>query len=313
MGQGDATLIQTAGKNILIDSGTRASSDILLNYLKAQGVTELELCVATHPHEDHIGGMPDVLNAFTVKELYMPTKTTTTKIFQSMVETAQQRGVTITPAKVGDTFTIGDANLQILFPDREYKDLNNNSVTIQMSLGGKTFLFTGDNEKESEATILSNFGNALKSDVFQAGHHGSDTSNTAAFLQAVSPAIVVISCGQDNSYGHPHAEVLQRFEQLGATIYRTDLDGTIVITIESGYAQRTERIIVLCILLTDLKETLLLLRQTKPCWTFHVLSFPPRHRRVTCCKKMGMCMSSTAPQQKNEKKKSIRLMKGIWG
>ncbi len=234
VGQGDATLIQTAGKNILIDSGTRASSSTLVNYLKAQGVTELELCVATHPHEDHIGGMPDVMNEFTVKELYMPTKTTTTKIFQSMVETAQQRGVSVTPAKVGDTFTIGDANLQILFPDREYKSLNNNSVTIQLSLGGKTFLFTGDNEKESEAIILSNFGNALKSDVFQAGHHGSNTSNTAEFLQAVSPSIIVISCGQNNSYGHPHEEVLQRFDQLGAAIYRTDLDGNIVIAIDNG-------------------------------------------------------------------------------
>ncbi len=234
VGQGDATLIQTAGKNILIDSGTRASSDILLNYLREQGVTELELCVATHPHEDHIGGMPDVINEFTVKELYMPTKTTTTKIFQSMVETAQQRGVTITPAKVGDTFTIGDASLQVLFPDREYKDLNNNSVTIQLSLGGKTFLFTGDNEKESEAAIVSNFGNALKSDVFQAGHHGSDTSNTAGFLQLVSPSIIVISCGEGNSYGHPHEKVLERFSQLGAAVYRTDLDGTIVITIDNG-------------------------------------------------------------------------------
>lgn len=234
VGQGDATLIQTAGKNILIDSGTRASSDTLVNYLKAQGVTELELCVATHPHEDHIGGMPDVFNEFTVKELYMPTKTATTQIFQSMVETAQQRGVTISPAKVGDTFTIGDATLHVLFPDREYSDLNNNSVTIQMTLGGKTFLFTGDNEKESEAIILSNFGNSLKSDVFQAGHHGSDTSNTADFLRAVSPSIVVISCGKDNSYGHPHEEVLQRYEQLGMTVYRTDLDGNIVIFIDNG-------------------------------------------------------------------------------
>lgn len=234
VGQGDATLIQTAGKNILIDSGTRASSSTLADYLKKQGVTELELCIATHPHEDHIGGMPTVINEFTVKELYMPTKTTTTKIFQSMVETAQQRGVTITPANVGDTFTVGDATLQILFPDREYKDLNNNSVTVQMSLGGKIFLFTGDNEKESEATILSSFGNTLKSDVFQAGHHGSDTSNTIGFLQAVSPTIIVISCGQGNSYGHPHEEVMQRFKQFGAAVYRTDLDGNIVISVDNG-------------------------------------------------------------------------------
>lgn len=234
VGQGDATLIQTGGKNILIDSGTRSSADSLTAYLQSLGITELELCVATHPHEDHIGGMPTVLNTFSVKELYMPTKTTTTKIFRSMVETAQQRGVTISPARVGDTFTVGDAVLHVLFPDKEYDDLNNNSVTIRMDAGGKTFLFSGDNEEESETVLLNTCGNSLKSDVFQAGHHGSATSNTADFLRAVSPSVIVISCGKDNSYGHPHREVLDRFEQFGATVYRTDLDGTVVITVENG-------------------------------------------------------------------------------
>ena len=234
VGQGDATLIETAGKFILIDSGTRASADTLVAYLQQQGVSQLELCVATHPHEDHIGGMPDVMEQFTVKQLYMPTKTTTTKIFQNMVETAQERGVTVTPAKVGDQFTIGDAALTILFPDQEYSDLNNNSVTVQVVLAGKTILFTGDNEEPSEQKLLDMFGATLKSDVFQAGHHGSNTSNTQTFLQAVSPSIVIISCGQDNSYGHPHEEVLERFCQIGATIYRTDQDGTIVLTLDNG-------------------------------------------------------------------------------
>lgn len=234
VGQGDATLIETAGKFILIDSGTRDSADALVSYLREQGVSQLELCIATHPHEDHIGGMPNVMQNFTVKQLYMPTKTTTTKIFQSMVETAQARGVAVTPAKAGDQFTVGDAVLNVLFPDQEYSDLNNNSVTVQVALGGKTILFTGDNEEPSEQKLLERFGASLKSDVFQAGHHGSNTSNTQTFLEAVSPSIVVISCGKDNSYGHPHEEVLEQFRQIGATVYRTDQDGTVVLTLDNG-------------------------------------------------------------------------------
>lgn len=231
VGQGDCQLITFPnGKNMLIDAGTTDAEKTLPLYLQSLGIGKIDYVIGTHPHEDHIGGLDAVINSFDIGEVYMPKATTTTKTYKDVLLAVKNKGLSINSALGGKT--IIDSNslkAEILAPNSEkYDSLNNYSIVLKIQYGDTSFMFTGDAEKLSEKEILNKFGtNKLKSDVLKMGHHGSSTSSSNEFFNAVAPNFAVISCGKDNEYGHPHKEIQNLLEKNNVTTYRTDINGTI--------------------------------------------------------------------------------------
>ncbi len=224
--QADSIFIQLPnGENMLIDAGTKESGEEIVDTLENLGVSAINHLIATHPHADHIGGMQEVVESFDIANIYMPNAVTDTRTFENLLLTIKEKGNTITTAKAGVEI-LSDDNLNAVFVapnSNEYEDLNNYSAVIKLTFGETSFVFTGDAEKLSEDEIRTN----IKCDVLKVGHHGSSTSTSRNFLKKTEPTYAVISCGMDNSYGHPHKEVMQRLEKAGIAIYRTDLNGTI--------------------------------------------------------------------------------------
>ncbi|GAA0076131.1 hypothetical protein UT300005_05090 [Clostridium sp. CTA-5] len=228
VGQADSELIQVDGKNILIDAG--CNDNKALNYLKSIGVKNLDYVIATHPHEDHIGGMATIINNFNIGNFYAPKVTHTTKTFENMVKALQSKGVKITAPTVGDTLNIGNATLQFLAPNSsKYEGLNNYSIVTRLKYGNKSFIFTGDAEALSEDEILAKQLD-ISGDVLKLGHHGSHSSTSQAFLDKVNPKYAIISCGKDNDYGHPHKETIDKVNAKNINVFRTDIEGTIIAT-----------------------------------------------------------------------------------
>ncbi len=228
VGQGDSELIQIGDKNVLIDAG--CNDNKALNYLKSQGISKLDCVIATHPHEDHIGGMTSVINNFEIGEFYAPKVTHTTRTFENMIKALQSKGLKITTKNVGDALTIGNATMQFLAPNSSiYQDLNNYSIVIRLKYGNTSYLFTGDAESLSEGEILAKQLD-ISADVLKLGHHGSHSSTSQAFLDKVNPQYAIVSCGKGNDYGHPHKETIDKLNAKNIEILRTDVSGTIVST-----------------------------------------------------------------------------------
>lgn len=235
VGQGDATLILCDGHAMLIDAGDNDQGTAVQSYLESQGVSTLDYVIGTHPDADHIGGLDVVLYKFDCKNVIMPDFEKDTRTYDDVVQTMKQKRYKNTLPKVGAVYELGSAVFTIVAPNGEYGDnANDYSVGILLQHGENRFLFTGDAEEDSEADMLEN-GIDLQADVFKAAHHGSRTANTEEFLQRVDPDYAVISCGEDNSYGHPHSEVMNRLRAMGISVFRTDEQGTIV-----AYSDGTE-------------------------------------------------------------------------
>ncbi len=244
VGQGDCTLIRIGDHSILVDAGDVDCDQKVLAYMKSAGVTTLDLAIATHPHADHIGGMDSVVKEYKPEKLIMPhikkSAVPTTKVYEDLLLSIKSAGVSVTWAEPGQVFDIGGAEVKIFGPTEEFDDLNQCSVVCRVEYGGVSVLLSGDAEKAGESGVLDQAEQgALQSTIFKAGHHGSKTSNTAAFLKAAAPDYVVISCGADNSYGHPHKEALKRFEQMKSEVYRTDQNGTVVLSLEGDKIEVT--------------------------------------------------------------------------
>lgn len=227
VGQADCNLIQLpGGKSMLIDAGNNDDGPDVVRYIMSQGIHKLDIVVGTHPHEDHIGGLDDVIKAFDVGDVYMPKVQHNTKTFRNVLSAVKEKDLKVQTAKAGVEL-LKESGLEavVLAPVKEkYEDLNNYSAIIRMVYGNTSFLFTGDAEKESEEEISGN----VQADVLKTGHHGSSTSTTKEFLQRVNPKYALISCGTDNSYGHPHKETPQKLEDAGVIVFRTDMDGTVI-------------------------------------------------------------------------------------
>ncbi len=229
VGQADCALLSTNGHYMVIDGGNNGDADTILSYLEGQGVEKLDAVVGTHPHEDHIGSLDAIINHFDVDAVYMPKIMHTSKTFEDVLDAVANKGLKIKSPSPGDTIDFNGLEIEVLGPQREYKDFNNNSIVLKVNAGETAFLFTGDAEETAEKDILQ-AGYDLQADVLKVGHHGSSTSSSQAFLQAVKPKYAVISVGVGNSYHHPEKEALQRLQSIGAGIYRTDLQGNIVCT-----------------------------------------------------------------------------------
>lgn len=228
VGQGDSALIHVGDKAMLIDAGNSKDGPNIVAYIQNQGISKLDYLVLTHPHADHIGGAAEVVNAFDIDKILMPKATHTSKTFEDLLLTIQSKGHRITSPSPGQDFSLGKATFKIL-ASNDGSDLNNKSIVSRLVFGSTSFLFTGDAEAAVESKILQR-GYKIKSDVLKVGHHGSDTSTGDSFLKKVSPKHAIISVGKGNSYGHPSDDILAKLDSLGASVYRTDEVGTIVVT-----------------------------------------------------------------------------------
>lgn len=242
VGQGDAVLIGQDGEYCLIDTGTAASADALLRDLRQAGVEELCLLVLTHPHADHIGGALEVLQAIPTGQVLLSTMERgeePTARWLALLDTLAQGEIPVTVAEAGQEYAVGGGTLTVLQagwqpPDGSGDDaVNDTSVCTRFTAGEFSYLSTGDAELDAETALTAQYGGALRSTLFKAGHHGSATANGEGLLRAVQPQAVVFSCGLDNEYGHPHAEVTARCAALGIETWRTDLDGSVTFTYDS--------------------------------------------------------------------------------
>lgn len=230
VGQGDCTLITCGEHAMLIDAGDNNMGTTVEMYLKKQNITKLDYVIGTHPDADHIGGMDVVIYKFDCDTIILPEFEKDTKTYRDVIDTINNKNYKITRPKAGQTYSLGQAQFTIISPvsDDYGDDANNYSVGIRLVFGDTSFLLAGDAEEEAEEDMLES-GEELKADVYKASHHGSKSSNTEEFMEAVRPEYAVISCGEDNTYGHPHAQTLNTFRSMGIKVFRTDEQGAIII------------------------------------------------------------------------------------
>ncbi len=232
VGQGDSILVQYDGKNALIDAGISSEMQTVNEYLYNNSVEKIDVLITSHPDADHIGGMSGIIDRYDIGEIYMPPISEdlvpTTKAYINMLTSISKKGLQITLKEAGDKIPFGSLEFLCVAPEGEFASLNNSSLGLKLVHGEKSFLFTGDMEKASEKATLQK-GYDISATVLKIGHHGSSSSSTKAFLDAVSPEYAVISVGDGNRYNHPNESTLEALKERGIKIYRTDWDGNVVV------------------------------------------------------------------------------------
>lgn len=231
VGQGDCSLIQCNGVNILVDGGESTAAGTVANYLNDVEVEKIDCYILTHPHSDHIGASADIIKRFPVdrvmlthfSEFNMPT----TNTYENVLDAIGESNAELVEVKAGDSFKFGDLQLDIIAPFEESDDYNEMSIVFSAVYKDTKLLFSGDTTKKIEKQILAD-GFDVDCDVLKVAHHGSSTSSSAEFVDAVSPELAVVSCGAGNSYGHPHFEIVDLYVNRNITLMRTDEAGTII-------------------------------------------------------------------------------------
>jgi len=241
VGQGDAILIDLQDIEILIDGGDRSPG--IIGYLNEHVEGSLEVMVATHPHADHIGGLIAVLDAFKVDQIWHSGDTSTSKTYSDFMSRVNAEGADIHTARLHDNIKAGELKLYVHHPANLSGSTNDNSIVLHLAFGNIDFLFTGDAEREAEGHMMMLSSVRLPEvEILKVGHHGSRTASSADFLRIISPEVAIYMAGAGNSYGHPHAETITALNQIGAKIYGTDINGTIIVTTDGQtYLVNTER------------------------------------------------------------------------
>ena len=231
VGQADCILLESGGEFLLIDGGNRDDGQLVVSYLQSCGVEELEAVVCTHAHEDHVGGLPAVLAVFPTKAVYAPTNTYSSKIFDDFLYYTDQQRLEVTIPSPGDKLAVGQVDLTVMGPVMTYAEPNDISIVLLAKFGQNRMLFTGDMETTAENDMLDYWEGRMdwNIDLLKAGHHGSSSSSGYRFLYETDPEYTVISCGKDNSYGHPHEEVVSRFNDAEIPMLRTDELGSVLV------------------------------------------------------------------------------------
>lgn len=244
VGQGSSTLIQQGNEGILIDAGELDYGETVCEYINACGIDTLRYVVASHPHSDHIGGLPAVFRKYEVEEVLMPEideqNLPTTKVYERFLDTIAERGFSASYCEVGDVYTMGDITMSILGPVQQISDLNNMSAICKISVGNTDVMILGDAETKELRGVYKNGGN-FESEIIVMGHHGSRTSLYYDFLYEVDPLEALISCGKDNSYGHPHEETIEYLMNNDIEYWRTDYSGDLVYRLNANSFERIDR------------------------------------------------------------------------
>jgi beta-lactamase superfamily II metal-dependent hydrolase len=241
--QGDAILLVGPDFTILIDAGRHDRNDVL-PHLEQVGIESIDLMVGTHPHADHIGQFVEVLEAYPVGEVWMSGDINTSATFENTIDAIAASGAAYHEPRAGEVYEIGSARLEVVNPTHIGDDANDGSVAFRLIFGDVAFMFTGDAELAAEAEMVAS-GLDLRAQILKLGHHGSDTSSSLRFLQAVAPEVAIWSAGTDNTYGHPHRSTLNRLARLGIEVHGTAKESTIIVctngqTYKVGDCENTE-------------------------------------------------------------------------
>lgn len=224
VGNADSILIRYHDSNVLIDAGNNGDGEKLVNYFNELGIKKFKYVIGTHAHEDHVGGMDDIINNFKINHFYMPSTITTTKTFEDILDSLDKNNVKFETPEIDHKFKVEDLNFRIIYIGDDKEDLNKTSIILKMTYKNTSYLFTGDTTSEIENQILDK---NIESTVLKVAHHGSQYSSSAKFLNKVKPQYAIIEVGKNNDYGHPKDIVLKKLNKVGAKIYRTDRDKTI--------------------------------------------------------------------------------------
>ena len=227
VGQADSIFINCNKEYMIIDGGNNADGDLIVNYLKDMGVSKIKFVVGTHPHEDHIGGLDEIINNFDIGKVFIPDVITSTRTFENLLGAIDNKNMTYTVPKIGSKYNLGECKIRVLYTGTDNEDLNMSSIVIRLDYGNNSFLFMGDAPKKIEKQIMNK---DIDVDVLKVGHHGSNTSSGYDFLSKVNPQYAIISVGKNNDYNLPGKYTINNLKKLGIDTYRTDKLGTIIIT-----------------------------------------------------------------------------------